>query len=111
MGALVFPWLMRGITYKEAPSTSEVLKPISRTEGKKALFAKNKPLIYTNLHPTLYTLCIVYVHSISHWMLTPKAALGLLQAITKPTPTPAGSFLTKEMTHIPPPLGESPEME
>lgn len=40
MGALVFPWLMCGITYKEAPSTSEVLKPISRTEGKRSFICK-----------------------------------------------------------------------
>lgn len=53
-----------------------MLTRISRTDRESALFAKNKPLIYTNLHPSLYTLYIVYIHSISHWMLTPKSSIG-----------------------------------
>lgn len=73
-----------------------------KNRREKALFAKNKPLTYTNLHPSIYTLCIVYIHSISHW------ACSRPFSQQSPRPVPAGRFLNTGMTS-PAPLGESPD--
>lgn len=109
-----FPRLTCGGTFKAAPGTQEALKLISRMGGrkkKKALFAKNEPLIYTNLHPSLYTLYIVYIHSISHWMSTPQSSTGPAPGHSHHKahpPTPDGSFLNQEMTHPESPRREPP---
>lgn len=81
-----------------------------KNRREKALFAKNKPLIYTNLHPSIYTVCIVYIHSISHWVLTPKQPWACSRPFSQqsPRPVPAGSFLNTGMTS-PAPLGDSPD--